>query len=71
MMQSVEYFKNSNLATSISSDCQPAVRPTNIRSMAPDFSHNKGNRIRFMKLLNHCAMVHLLPLFLYSLKQGT
>ena len=29
----------------------PAVRPTSTRSMAPDFSHNKGNRVRFTKLL--------------------
>ena len=30
--------------------CQPAVRPTSTWSMAPDFSHNKGNRVHFTKL---------------------
>ena len=45
IMQSVENLKDSK-STSILSDCQPACRkPTNTRSMAPDFSHNKGNRI--------------------------
>ena len=50
-MRSVEDFKSSL----ISSDCLPAglpaVRPTSTRSMVPDFSHNKGNRVPFTKLL--------------------
>ena len=31
--------------------CQTAGRPTSTRSMAPDFSHNKGNCVQFTKLL--------------------
>ena len=46
-VRSVENFK----PTSIWSDCRPAVRPTSTRSMAPDFSHNKGNHVRFTKQL--------------------
>ena len=45
--------------------CQPAIRQASTRSMPPDFSHNKGNRVRFTKLLfrlrfMHCAMAFLL-----------
>ena len=31
--------------------CWPAVRPTSTRSMALDFSHNKGTHIRLTKVL--------------------
>ena len=46
----------------------PAVRPGSTMARAPVFSHNKGNRIGFMKPLFrrtfiHCAMV--LPFILY------
>ena len=41
-MQSVENFKKLE-STSISSNCLPAVRSTNTKSMASDVSRNKGN----------------------------
>ena len=46
----------------------PAVRPSSTMVRAPAFSHNKGNRIRFMKplfqkMFIHCTM--LLPFILY------
>jgi len=41
-------FKISKFST-ISSDClpdsQPAIRPGNTSTMAPDFSHKKGNHV--------------------------
>ena len=52
-VRSVENFKNFRtyqylvcLPASL-----PAIRPTSTKSMAPDVSHNKGNRLRFTKLL--------------------
>ena len=47
MMQSVENFKNFQILLAAG---LPAIRPTSSRSMAPDFSHNKGNRVQFTKL---------------------
>ena len=46
----------------------PAIRHGSTMARAPVFSHNKGNRVGFMKLLFqrkfiHCTM--MLPLILY------
>ena len=57
------YFTRVRLPASL-----PAVRPGSTMARAPVFSHNKGNRIGFTKLLFrrkfiHCAM--MLPFILY------
>ena len=62
-------FKNLKF-TRILSISQPAARPGCASAMALEFLCNKGNRIRFTKLLFqrtfiHCAMV--LPFILYQL----
>jgi len=41
-------FKNSEFST-ISSACHPAVRPGSASTVAPVFSHNKGNCRLFTK----------------------
>ena len=47
--------------SSISSDCLHVIRPGYANAMGPIFSHNKGNCVRFTKLLFcrfiHCAVV--------------
>ena len=66
-IRSTMNFKNLKF-TWISSASQPAVRPGSASATAPEFLHNKGNRVGFTKLLFrrmfiHCAMV--LPFILY------
>ena len=46
-----EFLKLSDLPVFHLTAGLPAIRPTSTRSMAPDFSHNKGNRVRFTKML--------------------
>ena len=73
-VRSVENFKVFE-PTSIWSDCQPAsqtaslpaVRPTSTRSMATDFSHNKGNHVQFTKLLFRLRFIHCAMAFLFIL----
>ena len=52
--------------THILSVSQPAVRPGSTSATALEFLHNKGNRIRFTKLLFqktfiHCAIASFYP----------
>ena len=72
-VQSVENFKifepNSILSDCLPA-CLPAIRPTSTMSMTPDLSLNKGNRVRFTKLLFrlrfiHCAITVFLVLSLH------
>ena len=68
-MRSVENYKILK-STSIWSDCWgclPAclcIKPTSTRSIAPDFSHNKGNCVQFTKLLFRLRFIHCALFFL-------
>ena len=68
-VRSVENFKNFRTYQYLVwlPDCQPAIRPTSTRSMAPEFSHNKGNRVRFTKLLFWLRFIHCAMAFLFIL----
>ena len=69
MFRPVYTFKNLNLAIFVClTDCQPAVRPGCANAMAPVYSHNKGNCVRFTKLLFQRMSIHyamVVPFILY------
>ena len=50
-IRSTMIFKNSNLPAFHLPASQPAVRPGSASAIALEFLHNKGNRVRFTKLL--------------------
>ena len=45
----------------------PTIKPSSTRSMAPEFSHNRGNYIRFTKPLFRLRFIHCTMAFLFIL----